>query len=172
MNHTVAHIHSLMAEAATQGADLLIRSNLWVSILLKEVSACSWGSWGIGPVTFTGWPALTPEYSPKFSFKTIMCLHLTTQSPEWISARYVLTLTFSVIATKTSGEHLKCQYSSLCSQWRGQIWTYLWLAVMLTADISSWWLGFILVLSLWGWQQNARHVNSTHTSFQFCFFMK
>lgn len=45
-----SHIHTLMAEAAVQGAELLIRNSLGFGILLKDTSTCSKG--GFEPVTF------------------------------------------------------------------------------------------------------------------------
>lgn len=45
------HIHVLMAEDSMGGADLLIRSDLGVSILLNCTSWCSWRMRGIKPAT-------------------------------------------------------------------------------------------------------------------------
>ena len=45
-------IHALMEEAAMQGGQLLIRSNLEFSILLKYTSKSSWESQGFEPATF------------------------------------------------------------------------------------------------------------------------
>ena len=47
---THTYVHTLMAEV--QGAELLIRSNLGCSILLKDTLTCSWGSQGMEPATY------------------------------------------------------------------------------------------------------------------------
>ena len=49
VTYTQSYIHSYTD--AMQGASLLIRSNLWFSILLKNALTCRWGSQGFKPST-------------------------------------------------------------------------------------------------------------------------
>ena len=50
-----------MAEAAMQGANQLIRSNLGFSILLKDILKCSQAIQGIRDLLITGQPTLPSE---------------------------------------------------------------------------------------------------------------
>lgn len=67
------HVHTLMAGAAVQAADLLIRSSLGLSILFEDASMCSQGGPGTDPATF---PLLDdPFYLLSYSMPTSGSLH-------------------------------------------------------------------------------------------------
>lgn len=57
------HVHTLMAGAAVQAANLLIRSSLGLSILFEVASMCSQGGPGTEPsyLPITGRPILPTE---------------------------------------------------------------------------------------------------------------
>lgn len=63
---TLTFTHSYTDDTRLQGADLLIRKSLGLSILFMGTSTYSRGSWGnqTGHFPITAWPALPPELQP------------------------------------------------------------------------------------------------------------